>query len=251
MATATLQYDFSGAKVLVTGGTSGIGHAIACAYRDAGAEVAVTGTRSHAGDYDLDLAGMQYHQLAVQERAALYAMAGKLPQLDILVNNAGATLPGGRSEWEPDVFEEALRINFSSVFHLTQAMLPALRASGLAGGASVVGIASMSSFFGMELVPAYGAAKAALVQHIKTLAVTEARHQVRANAVAAGLVLSRMTSAMVDIPGSDTAMMNRTPLGRWGRPEEIADAVLFLTSDKATYLTGQTIVVDGGFSICG
>lgn len=249
MATATLQYNYQGARVLVTGGTSGIGHAIATSYRDAGAEVTITGTRVSTADYDdVDLAGMEYQQLEVKNRDALYGMADKLPQLDILINNAGGTTA---SEWGADEFEQSLKVNLLSVFHLTQAMLPALRASELSGGASVIGIASMSSFFGMEIVPAYGAAKAALVQHMKTLAVTETKNNVRANAVAAGLVMSRMTAAGADIPGVYDHLMSRTPMNRWGNAQEIADTVLYLSSDKATYLTGQTIIVDGGFSICG
>lgn len=248
MAAASITYDYRGARVLVTGGTSGIGHAIASGFRDAGADVSITGTRASTSEYDIDLSDMSYHQLAVEDRDALYAMRDTLPQLDILINNAGATTA---QEWDADAFDHSLRVNLGSVFHLSQALLPALRESGLPGGASIIGIASMSSFFGMEVVPGYGAAKAALVQHIKTLAVTEAKHGVRANAVAAGLVLSRMTSAVKDIPGADSELMANTPMQRWGDAREIADAVLFLTSERASYLTGQTINVDGGFSISG
>lgn len=252
MAKATLTYDYQGARVLVTGGTSGIGNAIALAYREANAEVYITGTRGSAVDYDdVDTQGMHYTQLAVSDRDALYAMPEQIGALDILINNAGGAYPKGLSEWDAEGFDESIRVNLLSVFHLTNAFLPSLRESTLPGGAGVIGIASMTSYFGLDLIPGYGASKAGLVQMVKTLAMAEAQHGVRVNAVAAGLTHSRLTAAMKEIPDSDAAMMARTPQRRWGEAREVADAVLFLTSDRASYITGHTMNVDGGFSISG
>jgi NAD(P)-dependent dehydrogenase (short-subunit alcohol dehydrogenase family) len=109
----------------------------------------------------------------------------------------------------------------------------------------------MSSYFGVEIVPAYGAAKGGLVQLMKTMAVAWSKRGIRANAVAAGMTKSRQTQAAIDHPEFSAAMLARTPMKRFGEAAEIADAVLFLTSSGATYLTGQTINVCGGFSIQG
>src|SRR4051794_37234116 len=100
-------FDFGGERVLVTGGTSGIGLAIARAFHDAGALVAVTGTRADVDEYEVDLAAFSYHRCRMTETAEIEAVATNFGALDVLVNNAGQNLPGGRSEYEPEVFEEA------------------------------------------------------------------------------------------------------------------------------------------------
>lgn len=244
-------FDYRGATVLVTGGTNGIGEGIARAYRDAGATVHITGTRERAADYDKDLDGFTYHALQVTDNAAIDAVAAAIPTLDILINNAGASLPGGKSEWEPDVFEEAVRINLTSAYRMAHACLPGLEASAFPGGASIIGIASMSSYFGIEIVPGYGAAKTGLVGLTRTLAVAWAKHNVRVNAVAAGLIKSNMTAAMVEIDEMTRPMIERTPLGRIGEPDDVVGPVLFLTSPAARYITGQTLPVDGGYTVQG
>lgn len=248
----TVRYDYDGAQVLVTGGTSGIGEAIARAYAAAGAEVTITGTRDRASEYPgQDFGGLRYLSLDARDAPAIERVARSMAGLDILINNAGAAFPGGRDEHDPDVFEEALRLNLVSAYRMARACHGKLAASRLAGGASVIGIASMTSFFGLELVPGYGAAKAGLAQLTKSLAIEWADHGIRVNAVAAGLIRSRMTTAMLADDALSAPYLARTPLGRVGRPEEIAGAVLFLTSTAATFVTGTTLVVDGGFSIRG
>ncbi len=250
--TAGVRFDYSGASVLVTGGTSGIGAGVAVAYRQAGAEVTITGTRASATDYDADLSAYRYLQLDVTDAAQIAAVAAALPRLDILVHSAGVALASlGKDEYEPDNFELAVRTHLTSVYRLSRACLDKLAASCLPGGASVVGIASMSSYFGVQIVPGYGAAKAGLVQLMKTMAVAWARHGVRANAVAAGLIRSRQTAWTTKRPERAAPTLERTPLRRVGEPAEVAGAVLFLTSAAAAYITGQTLPVDGGFSIAG
>jgi NAD(P)-dependent dehydrogenase (short-subunit alcohol dehydrogenase family) len=244
-------YDYRGAHVLVTGGTSGIGGAIARAYATAGADVTITGTRALASDYDTNLRDFRYLSLDVRDNDAIDAVASALDGLDILVNNAGANSPGGRSEYEPDVFEESVRINLTSAYRMAHACKRHLVASRLAGGASVIGIASMTSFFGNEWVPGYGAAKAGIAQLTKTLAIAWAGDRIRVNAVAAGLIATQMTKAMLADAGLTATFLGRTPLARVGTPRDIAGAVLFLTSAAAEYITGQTLPVDGGFSIRG
>jgi 3-oxoacyl-[acyl-carrier protein] reductase len=244
-------FDFAGAHVLVTGGTSGIGMSIAGAFHTAGAHVTITGTRAEAGAYDVDLARFDYRQCRMTEPAEIEAVAAALDRLDVLVNNAGQNLPGGRSEYEPAVFEEAVAINLFGAFRLSGALRDRLAASALDGGASVVNLASMSSFFGIEMVPGYGAAKAAIVQTTKTLAVAWAKHGIRVNAVAPGVVETAMTAPMMDFEQLTAPLLARTPLGRFASPDEIAPAVLFLASPQARYITGETLAVDGGFSIAG
>ncbi len=172
MSEARVRWDFSGCWVLVTGGSSGIGAGIAGAFRDAGARVAITGTRGAAGDYDRDLSGFEYHALQMTDAAGIARVAEAQESLDVLVNNAGANFPRGRSEWEPDAFEEAVAINLFGAFRMALACKGSLAASELEGGASVINLASMSSFFAVPLVPGYGAAKAGVVQMTKNLAAT-------------------------------------------------------------------------------
>jgi 3-oxoacyl-[acyl-carrier protein] reductase len=245
-----IRYDYRGAQVLVTGGTSGIGAGIAAGYREAGAEVTVTGTRKDASEYDLDLKGYRYLPLSLTDKAQIAAVAAALTRLDILVNNAGANFML-QNEYDPEIFEKGLQVNLASAYRLAHACKGLLSASKLPGGASLIGLASLTSFFGLEVVPAYGAAKAGLVQLTKTLAIAWAKDNVRVNAVAAGVTESRMTAQMLKIPAMMAPVLARTPLKRPGQPADVAGAVLFLTSAAAAFITGQTLLVDGGYSVVG
>jgi NAD(P)-dependent dehydrogenase (short-subunit alcohol dehydrogenase family) len=243
-----LRFDFSGARVLVTGGSNGIGLGIARAFAAAGARVTITGTRAVAADYEHDLSPFAYLSLDVRDGAAIGRAAAELDALDVLVNNAGANTVQP-SEWDPDVFEDALRLNLSSAFRMATAVKPLLAKSALEGGASIVNLASMSSFFAVPFVPGYGAAKAGVVQMTKNLAVAWAKHGIRVNAVAPGLILSNMTKLMKGIEAIEKPQLERTPLGRWGTPEDVAPAVLFLASAAAGFVTGHTLCVDGGYAV--
>ena len=242
-----IKYNYKGASVVVTGGTSGIGMACAQGYRDAGAQVLITGRKPSADDYEADLSGMAYRQLDVGNQQALIDLASSLERLDILVNNAGGALG---NEWDHDGFDESLNINLASVFHMSTECKNLLAASNFPGGASVIGIASMTSYFGFEWTPGYGPAKAGLVQLMKTLGMSWGALGIRANAVAAGLTRSNLTAPMLDnMQEMVDETLKRQGLKRIGVPEDIAAAVLFLTSPAAAWITGQTLPVDGGFTI--
>lgn len=251
MSRAEASFDFSGAHVLVTGGTSGIGAAVAAAYRAAGATVTITGTRPEAAHYGAAATGYRYLPFDAGAPQQAVALAAQLSALDILVNNAGTAMPGGADESDPDVFAQSVGINLLGAYRLAHACRPLLASSRLPGGASVIGMASLTALFGNALVPGYGAAKAALVQLTKSLAIAWAPQGVRVNAVAPGLIDTRLTAGHLADPAALAPWLARTPLARTGTPDEVAGSVLFLSSAAARYITGQILVIDGGYSVSG
>lgn len=245
-------FNYTGAHVLVTGGTSGIGAATAAAYRDAGASVTITGTRPSAADYGEDLSGFRYIQLDIEDETSIARLKEQVSSLDILVNSAGLALPSiGLDEYEPDVFARAVNMHLTSAYRVSHACVDALAQSKLPGGASIICVASMSSYFGIGIVPGYGAAKTGLLGLVRVLAVQWASRNIRVNAVAAGITRSRMTANTVNNPAYAAPALARTPAGRLGEPEDIAGPILFLTSDAASWITGQTLPIDGGFTVAG
>jgi len=243
-------FDYSGRTVLVTGGTAGIGLAIAEAYRTAGADIFVTGRKDDVADYGPELEGLGYFKMAANNPGDVAAIANALPRLDVLVNNAGESHPGGyEARFEPSNFELAVEIILFGPYRLTLALRDALAASDMPGGSSVINLASLSSYFGMDAVPGYGAAKAAIVQLTKTLAVSWASNNIRVNAIAPGNVRTRIFDHVMEIPEMIDPLLARTPMKRFGEPEEMTGPVLFLSSPHASFITGQTLPVCGGYSI--
>jgi len=241
--TRGVRFDYDGARVLVTGGSRGIGRASALAFCDAGAQVTVSGTRERDA-VEVDLDGMDYRRLELRDAAAVDALGASYESLDVLVNNAGANFPDGGDEWQPDVFDQALALNLGGPFRLTVACRPALRAAG----GSVVNLASLSALRAVPFVPGYAAAKAGLVSATVTLSAAWAGEGIRVNAVAPGVIETRMTAPMMGIPEVVDPQLAHVPMGRFGTVDEIAPAVLFLASDAASYLTGHTLLVDGGYA---
>lgn len=234
--------DFSGKRILVTGGSSGIGNGIACAFRDAGAEVLATGTKAR-GDYDSDLEGIEYVEADLGDDDAVDALAREAGQLDVLVNNAGM-IAYKRREFETATFRQVLDVNLTAAMTLSTLLRPGL---GAADG-SIINIASLTGFFASSGNPAYGASKAAMMQLTKTLAVAWAEDGIRVNCIAPGWIATKMTEVSQTRPSINDEIIRRTPLKRWGQPADIAGVALFLASPLAAYVTGETICVDGGFS---
>lgn len=247
--TNQLAFDFTGTTVLVTGGTSGIGHAIATGFASAGASVTVTGTRAKAADYDTDLSAFDFRQLQVRDRAAVDALGAELHTLDVLVNNAGANFPDGGDEWDPDVFSAALDLNVEGAMRLSMRAKPALTRSTMAGGASVVNLVSMTAFRSTTIVPGYSAAKSALLALTRNLAVHWAGEGIRVNAVAPGLIATPMTAPMESMPEILAEELAKNAMPRFGTPEEIAAVVLFLCCDASAFTTGSVFAVDGGYLV--
>lgn len=246
-----VRWEFRGAHVLVTGGSHGIGYALAHAFADAGAIVTITGRKRTAVEYETDLGRFRYLQLEVADDAQVDALPRSLPQLDILVNNAGEPFPGGADQWSAANFELSVKVNLTSAFRLSVACLPKLRESRIEGGASVINLASLTSYFGYPLTPGYGAAKAGLVMLVKTLAAEWGRHGIRANSVAAGTIETNMGGSdeiKEENSGWKRAFFARTPLRRTGKPQDVVNGILFLCSPAAAYITGETLLIDGGYS---
>ena len=243
----TVSFDFTGVSVLVTGGTSGIGHAISSAFADAGASVAVTGTRVSAADYDTDLSRFTYHQLEMRDAEAIDALAADLESLDVLVNNAGANFPDGLDEWSPEGFTASLAMNVEGAQRLSVRARDALGRSSMPGGASVVNVISMMTYRATTIVPGYSSSKAALLALTRNLALHWVNDGIRVNAVAPGLIDTPMTAPMKPFPEMLESELSRQMMRRMGTPEEVAAAVLFLCSSASSFTTGTAFAVDGGY----
>jgi 3-oxoacyl-[acyl-carrier protein] reductase len=243
----TANFDFSGSNILVTGGTAGIGNGIATAFARAGASVTITGTRSSAADYDDDLSAFTYSQCQIRDPESIDALAASLGELDILVNNAGGPYPDG-DEYDPEGYIASVTQNMFGPMRLTMKCYDKLKSSNAPGGASVVTIVSMSAFRSAVFVPGYASSKMGLIALTMNLSRRWAADGIRVNAVAPGLIDTRMTHPAMNIPEvMDVEIGFHTPLGRAGTPQDCAGAVLFLCTDAASYITGTSIAVDGGY----
>ena len=229
--------------VLITGATSGIGAGIARAFATAGDHVVATGATEAEVSAARGQPGIDVRQLDVRDDAAVRALVEGLGELDVVVNCAGVIRRN--AEHDPVVFADTLDINLTG----TMRVCAAARAGLKARAGCIVNTASMLSFFGGGLVPGYSASKGGVAQLTKSLAIAYAADQIRVNAIAPGWIATPLTQALQDDPARSAPIVARTPLGRWGTPEDVAGPVLFLASDAARFVTGVVLPIDGGYLI--
>lgn len=235
---------FKGQNVLITGGTSGIGAGIARGFLAEGASVTVTGvTEAEVAAAASDMPEMRAERLDVRDATGVKALIGGFDSLHHVVNCAGVIRR--EEELDPEVFASVVDINLNGSMRINAAARPLLAQSK----GTITNTASMLSFFGGAMVPAYAASKGGISQMTKSLAIAYAAEGIRVNAIAPGWINTPLTTALQNTPDRNDAIMARTPLARWGEPEDLAGGVLYLASPMARYVTGTVLVIDGGYLI--
>lgn len=240
--------DFFGRRVLVVGGASGIGNGIAHAFRERGAEVHVWGTRAGVCDYHpaegSHLAGLGYDQVDVSRPDAIEAAPMPFAKLDILVLCQG-TVVYKLGEFEREGWDQVMAVNLDSLMHCARKFRPHLAETM----GSIIIISSISGLSANIGNPAYAASKAGAISLTKSLGQAFAGDGIRVNGVAPGLVDTKLTKVTTDHPGRLERALASIPQRRMGTPDDIAGAAIFLASPLASYITGHTLVADGGLSL--
>jgi len=235
---------------LITGGAQGIGFACAQALADDGAQIVLADIKQHELDAAAKKLGGDTLALVcdVAKPSDVNAMFDQIEQklgtVSILVNNAGISLPGDFLETSVEDFQKVIAVNLTGAFCVLQRAAKSMVSEKLAG--SIVNMSSINAQVAIPSIAAYCASKGGVMQLTKSSSLALAPHGIRVNAVGPGSIDTEMLAAVNDNPEAMATVLSRTPLKRIGEPREIADVVAFLCSEKASYVTGETIYVDGG-----
>lgn len=235
-----ISFSVQGKHVLISGGAGGIGTAFAHAFLQHGAQVTVTDLKPPPDD--LLKAGARFELLDVTSDEAVLALSKKIDTLDVLIHCAGKL-----KRWEehqPEVFREIVDIHLFGNVRLASAFRPHLKRTR----GCLINIASMYSYFGAPQVPAYAAAKTAVVGLTRSLALAYADDGIRVNAIAPGWIATEISRGGRENPEFNDKLIGRLPNKRWAEPEELAGTALFLASPASSLINGVTIPVDGGYT---
>jgi NAD(P)-dependent dehydrogenase (short-subunit alcohol dehydrogenase family) len=230
-------------KALITGGTTGIGFGIATAMLDAGYEVTVTGLTGEQVARVPQRQHLSAVKLDVTSAASVAAVVEPFDELAALINCAGVIFRN-HAEYDIEIFQKVIDVNLTG----TMRMCVAAREKLAAAGGAIVNTASILSYFGGPAVPAYTASKGGVAQLTKALAVAWAAEGIRVNAIAPGWISTELTRGLVEDEGRSAAIVDRTPMQRWGEPNDVGGAAVFLCSAAARFITGVILPVDGGYA---
>ena len=247
------QFKLTERVALVTGASTGLGAAIAIALAEAGAQVAVHGnTQSPQSTCNhIDSAGGVAHAISgdlgepATPKRLVDQTLERFGRIDILVNNAGTIRRAPAVDYSDDDWATVIEVNLTAVFRLSQ--LAGRQMIESRRGGKIVNIASLLSFQGGITVPAYAASKGGVAQLTKALANEWARHGVNVNAIAPGYMRTANTAALQADETRNRQILERIPAGRWGEPQDVAGAAVFLSSSASNYVNGHVLVVDGGW----
>ena len=248
-------FDLTGKTAIITGGNGGIGLGIARGLAEAGANLIIAGRKKEKNDRAVkELRSIGSHCVAVecdvvdqsQIDACIEAALDEFGQIDILVNNAGIAIGGPPEELSEEAWDEVVDTNLKSVLRFSQAVHPHMKS---AGGGKIINLGSMYALFGSPGSIAYAASKGGVIQLTKSLAISWARHNIQVNAILPGWISTDMTAPVMDMEPFYDLIIARTPEGRFGEPDELAGAGVFLASAASDFITGISLPVDGGYSI--
>jgi 2-deoxy-D-gluconate 3-dehydrogenase len=248
----THPFSLEGKVALVTGGNVGIGQGIALALGDAGADIASVARRASDDTVGKVLAkgrraiSIQADLMSMEPIGRIIEEAEKgLGPIDILINNAGIIRRNDAVDFTEQDWDDVMNVNLKTVFFLSQAVVKTMIAGGRGG--KIVNTASMLSYQGGIRVPSYTASKSGVAGLTKLMANEWAKHGINANAIAPGYFATDNTTALQEDPVRSKEILGRIPAGRWGQPDDIGGAAVFLSSSASDYVQGITLPVDGGW----
>ena len=250
-------FSFQGRIAVVTGGNGGIGKGIARGFASRGCDIVIAArnpskTEDAAQEirhaFGVRVLGLQVDVAREDELRSMIRQAVEaFGRIDVLVNNAGMNRPKMPQEYEVSEWDEIMAVNLRSAFLCSREVYPVMKA---AGAGKIINIGSMLSMFGLGKASIYGASKGGIVQLTRGLAVAWAPDNIQVNAILPGYIDTDLTRRLrQSVSTLNERVLSRTPAGRWGEPDDLAGAAVFLASPAADFVTGVALPVDGGFSI--